>query len=363
MLVFFTSFQANAQKKKLSCVGNSITAGYGLSNPSKDSYPSQLLGFLGSDNWVVENFGASGRTLLKDGGYSYWDDQQYKDALVSAADFVVIKLGTNDSKRWLWDWKGSEFKNDYIAFIKSFQKLPTNPEIWIGLLIPGENADWEIFNSYISEKVNPKIEEVALEMGVGLIDLYTELNERKPEWYLEDNVHPSVTGAGVIANKVREILLMPKPDIGFDNGKVKAPDGVEYQWYIDGMPVAPNDSGHNKEMTVVRSGVYKVSVRLSVDSKTRIVSNEMYVSGTTNVAIENNDDEIKIYPNPVSGVVYFQVADVGHNASFAISDMAGKVVLNGKISEKQGEIKLDTISPGVYTLQIKNKCITIIKSE
>jgi len=63
-------------------------------------------------------------------------------------------------------------------------------------------------------------------MGLGLIDLYTEFDSIRPEWYLADGVHPSVAGAGKIAAKVKEMLLMQKPEVTFANGKVIAPDAM-----------------------------------------------------------------------------------------------------------------------------------------
>jgi lysophospholipase L1-like esterase len=167
----------------------------------------------------------------------------YKDALASNPNFAMIELGTNDSKRWLWDSHGFEFKSDYKEMVKSFQNLTSKPEVWIGLLMPGEKADWDIYNSYIKDKVNPKIKEVALEMGLGLIDLYSGLDSNRTEWYLPDGVHPSVTGSGIIAQKVREMLLMPKPEIIIANGMVTAPDGDNFQWYLNGVPVGADKGG------------------------------------------------------------------------------------------------------------------------
>ncbi|MFH1194099.1 MAG: cellulase family glycosylhydrolase [bacterium] len=269
---------AFSQKIKVACVGNSITYGYGLSNPSSESYPGQMQVLLGTTEYDVKNFGANARTMLKSGGYSYWDDQMYNNALASNPDYVVIELGTNDSKRWLWDSHSAEFKNDYREMVQSFQNLSSKPEIWIGLLIPGEKADWDIYNSYIKDKVNPKIKEVALEMGLGLIDLYSEFGSISSEWYQPDNVHPTVAGAEVIAQKVKEILLMPKPEVTLLNGKVTSMDGDDYQWYIDGIPVASDNGGQQKEMVVSKSGKYKVSIKLSADNETRIVSNELDVT-------------------------------------------------------------------------------------
>lgn len=275
------SFNVSGQKKTVSCVGNSITYGYALSNPPSESYPGQLQVLLGSTDWAIGNYGSSGRTMLKAGGYSYWDDHLYKDALASNPDIIVIELGTNDSKRWLWDSHGAEFKTDYKALIKSFQDLPSKPEIWIGLLIPGENADWDIFNSYIKDKVNPQIKEIAIETGLGLIDLYTELKNNKAAWYLTDSVHPSVAGAGIIAQKVKEMLLMQKPEITIANGKIIAPEGFEYQWYIDGVPVTKALEGKKREMKVREPGMYKVSLKTNAHNETRILSKERYVSKNT----------------------------------------------------------------------------------
>ncbi|MDR7210684.1 GDSL-type esterase/lipase family protein [Flavobacterium piscis] len=267
-----------AQKKKVSCIGDSITYGYDFSDPYNQSYPGQLRALLGTTDWETANFGDSGRSMLKGGGYSYWDSSLYRNALASNPNYVILKLGTNDSKRWLWNSLGADYKKEYKAMLQSFQNLPSKPEIWICMIIPGENVSWEIFKSDIKDKVNPKIKEIALEMGLNLIDLYTELDMNKPEWYLADGVHPSVTGAGVIARKVKEMLLMPKPEISYANGIMISPAGDDYQWYRDGVPIAMGDGGNLKKLTMTKTGVYKVSIKLAAGNETRIISKELIVS-------------------------------------------------------------------------------------
>ena len=37
------------EKKKVACVGNSVTYGYGHKNPAETSYPTQLQQLLGDD--------------------------------------------------------------------------------------------------------------------------------------------------------------------------------------------------------------------------------------------------------------------------------------------------------------------------
>lgn len=350
----------SAQKQEVSCVGNSITYGYELSDPYNQSYPGQLRTLLGTTNWTVGNFGDSGRSLLKGSGYSYWDSQLYKNALASNPNQVILKLGTNDAKRWLWNWLGTNFKTDYKAMVQSFQNLSSKPEIWICLLIPGEKADWDIFNADIKNKVNPKIKEVALEMGLNLIDLYAEFGSINPEWYLPDSIHPSVPGAGVIAAKVKEMLLMPKPEVTFANGKVTAPDGIDFQWYINGSPVTSANGGKLKEMTVTESGNYKVSIKISADNETRIVSKELIVSlsGLDSKAAVSG---IKVFPNPAFDVLNVRFDDQSATAGFSISDLAGKTVLSGQIMNGRDSIDISMISAGTYMLAIGSECIKVVK--
>ena len=91
-----------AQKPiKVACVGNSITFGYLLDNPSTDSYPSQLQKMLGN-GYVVGNFGHSGATLLNHGHRPYTKQKEYTEALNYKADIVVIHLGVNDTDPRNW---------------------------------------------------------------------------------------------------------------------------------------------------------------------------------------------------------------------------------------------------------------------
>jgi len=359
MLCLFVSLQVSAQKK-VACVGNSITYGYDFPSPSTQSYPGQMQVLLGS-GWTVGNFGSSGRTMLKNSGYSYWDDRKYRAALTSKPNFVVIELGTNDAKNWLWDSQGAQFKNDYKAMVQSFQKLSTKPEIWAGLLIPGNNLEWGILNSYIKDKVNPQIKEVALEMGLNLIDLYTELDQNKPAWYLADSIHPNVTGAGVIAQKVKEMLVMPKPVAVFAGGKVIAPAAYGYQWYFNGGPVA-SPAGNQQEMAVTQSGNYKVSVKINASTETWLVSPELNAA-PSGMAMAAPMNKTLIYPGPVTDFVYLKSDSLKRNTSYKISDLSGRVVLSGNLSKLNdvGSIDVSSLVPGIYVMLLGNERIRFIK--
>ena len=76
------------EKIKVACVGNSITAGYGVQNRDKDSYP-MLLGQMLGQEYDVRNFGVSSKTMLRKGN-SYMAERAYQRAL----DFCP------DIRRW-----------------------------------------------------------------------------------------------------------------------------------------------------------------------------------------------------------------------------------------------------------------------
>src|SRR5690349_15972055 len=64
---------------KVACVGDSITAGVGVRDKNKDSYPAVIAHLLGA-GFEVRNFGVSARTMLKKGDHPYWNENAFRDA-------------------------------------------------------------------------------------------------------------------------------------------------------------------------------------------------------------------------------------------------------------------------------------------
>lgn len=191
----------------VACVGDSITAGYGLANPGADSYPAQLQAILGN-GFTVGNYGRSGATALKRSDNTYWNTSQYRASLRSNPDIVVIMLGTNDSKFWNWD--SAKFNSDYRALIAKYQSLSTSPQVYICLVPPVyvPNPFGTSFDpAFIQNVVVPAISDIATETGVTLIDNNTPLLDH-PE-YFSDGVHPTEQGADIIASIVADALMAP----------------------------------------------------------------------------------------------------------------------------------------------------------
>ena len=190
---------------RVACVGDSITQGAKLAKGM--SYPEQLQKMLGSP-WIVKNFGKSGRTLLKQGDFPYWNESIYQDALQFAPDAVIIKLGTNDTKPQNWKHI-ADFKNDYRALVESFRSLQTKPRIYICTPCPvvGSGA-FDINNAGVLEEVS-WIKELAAELNVGLVDMNAAFAGKSN--LLPDKVHPNAEGATLLASAAYSVLTGKEP--------------------------------------------------------------------------------------------------------------------------------------------------------
>lgn len=199
-LILISSGYALAQTQiKVACIGNSITQGPGRENP--DSYPLQMQAILG-DKYEVKNFGVSGRTLLKNGDFPYWNEPQYQEVLAYAPHIVVIKLGTNDSKPQNWKF-AKEFKQDYLDLISSVKSsMPESGKIYICLPVPVFKTNYGITESVIRAEMLPILLEISKETGAEIIDLHSPLEGKSQ--LLADGVHPNTEGLGIMAKFVAE---------------------------------------------------------------------------------------------------------------------------------------------------------------
>lgn len=192
---------------KVACVGDSITYGHGISNWAKNNYPAQLQKMLGED-YHVQNFGHSGRTVQDGTDQPYTKSKQYELSLEYDADVLVFMLGTNDSKPECFE-DVSTFMAEYASLIASYKQ--SNPDIEIIICTPacaffpdgkteGE-TNFDIRPKIVSE-IRNYVRSFALAEGYKLVDVY-DLTQYHSEWF-KDNVHPSSDGAKAIAEKIAE---------------------------------------------------------------------------------------------------------------------------------------------------------------
>lgn len=229
MVLLFLGSRAETPKIRVACVGNSITFGSKVVNREKNSYPQQLQYILGA-NYEVKNFGVSGATLLRKGNKPYFSLPQYHEAINFNPNIVLIKLGTNDSKLVNRVYL-NEYKSDYSALIDSFRMLPAKPRVILLLPLPAFNeADTiGITASVIRDRIIPAIRELAYEKGCEVINLYN-LFLPFQQYLVTDKIHPSSIGAGIIARRVYETILL-KGDQNFDITKKLSISGKESNYH------------------------------------------------------------------------------------------------------------------------------------
>ena len=185
---------------KVACIGDSITWGFTLLNPRRDSYPSLLQKMLG-EGYEVRNFGYNDAASRFDADTPYVKKRVYARSLEWNPDIVLFMLGTNDTKRRNWD--PEIFRRDYSALVDSYLNLPSHPRViliapiriimLINIPFLGLNAD------IMEEGVRPAIHEIASRKGlecVDLKDLFTDAT------YMIDGVHPQRAGAQMLAQAI-----------------------------------------------------------------------------------------------------------------------------------------------------------------
>ena len=185
---------------RVACIGDSITWGFTLLNPWKQSYPALLQEKLG-EGYEVRNFGYNDASARFDADTPYVYKRVYRESLAWNPDIVLLMLGTNDTKTRNWD--PDIFRRDYRKIVESYRKLPSQPRV---ILI----APIRIFPlmrlpllgvhpETLEEGVRPAIRETAEAEGLELIDLYDLFSDTT---YCRDGVHPQRTGARMLADAV-----------------------------------------------------------------------------------------------------------------------------------------------------------------
>jgi acyl-CoA thioesterase-1 len=165
-------------------------------------YPSDLQALL-KTNSTVGNFGDIGATVT----LSSINPYIFHNASHQAKDFqpttVIIMLGTNDAR--LDVYPGIEsFVDDYKLLISQFQYLESKPQIFLVIPPPVYNNSININGTNFASVVVPKIEQVASELDLPLIDCYTPLLGH-PDYFV-DGVHLNEKGSNVIANTIYKYI-------------------------------------------------------------------------------------------------------------------------------------------------------------
>jgi lysophospholipase L1-like esterase len=190
LIVVFSGIGAT----RVACIGDSIT--------QFSTYPNDLQTMLGT-SYNVREFGVSGSTVLFSSFAPYIDQREFQRAKQFLPNIVIIMLGTNDAREDYYQ-SIANFVADYKQLIREVQALESKPKIFLVKPPPIFDNDLDLSNVNMLEGVLPGIGQVAEELNLTLIDVYTHLVSH-PE-YFSDGVHPNNEGAKVIASEVYKAI-------------------------------------------------------------------------------------------------------------------------------------------------------------
>lgn len=311
IIIHFESF-AQKTKLKVACIGDSVTAGYLLSDATNESYPSQLQILMGGQ-YEVKNFGYSGATLLKKGSTPYFKTKECADAIAYRPDIAIIHLGLNDTDPRNWPNYNAEFDADYTWLIDILKKQNPAVKIYICRLTP-------IFNEHPRFKsgtrdwfwqIQSHIPNIAKANQVGLIDLHEKLYHR-PDLF-PDALHPTKEGATILAKTVYENITQnygrlklavvftdnmvlqrnqPIPVYGTANGG----DTIEVTFKQQKKNVIADEYGKWKITfpAMTQGGPYEMTIQskeAKIALKNILVGDVWFCSGQSNMAFQLQNSE------------------------------------------------------------------------
>ncbi len=185
---------------RVACLGDSIT--------NITGYPEQLQSLLGNGS-AVGNFGVNGATVNLNSNNPYYYDLTYRDARNFLPTTVIIMLGTNDARIDNYQ-KINNFTANYERLLNRTQRWNSTQQIFLVIPPPIFNNTLDLNSTSYVNGVIPRIRQIASDLGLPLIDVYTPLIDH-PE-YFPDGVHPNSQGAQIIANTIYQAITMNSKD-------------------------------------------------------------------------------------------------------------------------------------------------------
>jgi len=133
--------------------------------------------------------------------------------------------------------------------------------------------------------------------------------------------------------------------------------GATYQWLDCDNGNAPITGADSQSFTPASSGNYAVEV--TKYNNCTVVSDCYAYTATAIVNMEG--DNIRIYPNPVSGTLYINSGNRNDITAIEILDITGKIVLKKSGTYKNISVDMQKQQAGIYVVKIQTGGQTIVK--
>jgi hypothetical protein len=134
--------------------------------------------------------------------------------------------------------------------------------------------------------------------------------------------------------------------------------GIQYQWFLNNTQI----SSSNKPVLYAKEqGNYKAVISYSATCFDTTKSIAVVVNGTNGIRDkERQESQLKIYPNPSSGAVAFELTTptFSEPAEILIYDVAGSLLKTLPVFTKQTQLTTDDWEAGMYYAVLRSKTIS-----
>jgi lysophospholipase L1-like esterase len=333
--------------RRLAFVGNSITFGYGLSNPALQSFPTVMQNGFGP-NTLVGNFGASGTAVIRAAGNPYHLSDPFRHLLRFSPEDVLILLGINDSKAAIWAPFGSRFAVDYDSLWRSIDTLSSNPHCWIGLPTTAFSGLFGIDPVVLTDSIVPKIEAHVRRLALDQIDLHRFTANFTTGF--PDGIHPDSAMHHLLATEILRVMQTQRPQLQQSGPQLWVADGYAWQWYRNGDTVATAMGGQSDTLQVTMPGFYKVSVQIDSVLHHRLTSDSLFVVPVQADAPENL--RLTVFPNPTKETIFWSIQGFqSATIHLHIFDAIGQTIRQKTEVLHTGQFSLSNLTSGTYYLE------------
>ncbi|MEO9004763.1 MAG: sialate O-acetylesterase [Ginsengibacter sp.] len=296
VLIYPGNIFAQLKKIKVACIGNSVTYGYGLKDPSTQCYPAQLQKMLG-DKYEVNNYGHNGATLMRKGHYPYYKTKEFAEAVKLIPDIAIIHLGLNDTDPRDWNNYSNDFRGDYSWLIDTLRKINPEVKVFICLMTPVFNHHPR-FRSGTRDwywKIQNLIPGIAKFNHTGLIDLH------EPFYFhpnlFPDAVHPDKEGALIMAKTVYSSVTGDYGGLQISN--VFANDMVLQR----NKPIPVFGTANSNEEVSVIFNHQTEKIKANSNGKWEVFLKALPAGGPYSLTVESKDKKIE-FSNILMGDVW-----------------------------------------------------------
>lgn len=210
----------NSKTKRIVCLGDSITEGFGLA--AEEAYPYRLAKLLG-DGYEVINAGVTAHCVMNETGpdgrvmwLPYVRTDRYRMGIEARGDVYIVMLGTNDAQDGMLD-DGSaidpnnnmisridRFNYHYQNILDDIRKSSPEAVIYMVYPVPVLQCIWPKHQQKYLDIVLEHLKQIAADNPeVRVIDMFSVFQSRGREWldriYQQDGLHPGPEGAALIA--------------------------------------------------------------------------------------------------------------------------------------------------------------------